>query len=139
MTERIDWLRKLDWVQWLALVALLCAYAVIAMPFLGVPWKRAEEFAILAMFCSAILLLAESRGRRAARSGPSGFSHLGGVAMVMMILWGQPWWSVPCPQQAADFQVFVWPFLILVNATRILSAQATDRDDAVLEREPGLA
>jgi Na+/proline symporter len=139
MTRWIEWLRKLDWVQWLALVALLCTYAVIAMPFLGMPWKRTEHFAALLVLLGAIVLIVGSRRSIAARSGPSGLSHLGSVAMIMMLLWGQSWWPVPRPQQASDFWVFVWPFIILVNATQILSTRAPDPKGAALDEEPGLA
>jgi hypothetical protein len=139
MTGWIDWLRKLDWVQRLALVALLCAYAVIAMPFLGMPWKRMEDIGILVILLAAFLLFAAGGKTTAARPGPSGLGHLGGVAMAMMFLWGQPWWPVPRPQQASDFWVFIWPFIILVNATRILLAKAPQLDRAALKEEPGLA
>jgi Na+/proline symporter len=139
MTERIDWLRRLDWVQWLALVALLGAYAVIAMPFLGVPWKRMEDFVVLLMLFGALVLFAGGGKTAAARPGPSGLSHLGSVAMVLMFFWGQPWWPVPRPQQASDFWVFVWPFIIVVNATRILLAKAPELDSRTLDEEPGLA
>ena len=139
MTGWIDWLRKLDWVEWLALLALVCAYAVIAMPFLGMPWKRAEDFSLLLVFVGAILFIAGSQRSIAARSGSSGLSQLGGVAMIMMLLWGQSWWPVPRPQQASNFWVFVWPFIILVNATHILSARAPDPKRATLDEEPDLA
>jgi hypothetical protein len=139
MTGWIDWLRNLRGVQWLALVALLCAYAVIAMPFLGMPWNRMEDFVALLMILGVFVLLAAGGKTVAAGPGRSGFGHLGRVAMAMMFLWGQPWWPVPRPQQASDFWVFIWPFIILVNATQILSAQAPDSKGAALEEEPGLA
>jgi len=139
MTGWIDWLRKLGGRQWLALIVLLFAYAVIAMPFLGLPWKRANDFSFLLVLPGSILLLIEGRWGIATKSGPSGFSHLGRTAMVMMLLWGQPWWPVPRPQQPDDFWVFVWPFLIVVNATRILLAEAPDPDSAALDEEPRLA
>jgi hypothetical protein len=139
MTRWIEWLRKLDWVQWLALVALVCSYVVIALPFLGVPWKRAEDFALLIVFLGAILLIVGSRRSIAARSEPSGLGHLGAVAMIMMLLWGQSSWPVPRPQQASDFWVFVWPFFILVYATRILATRPPAREGAALDEEPGLA
>lgn len=139
MTRLIDWLRKLDWVQWLALVALVCAYAVIAMPFLGMPWKRMEDIGILVILLGAVLLFAAGGKTTTARPGPSGFSHLGGVAMAMMFLWGQPWWPIPRPQQASDFWLFIWPFIILVNATRVLLAKAPQRDSVTLDEEPSLA
>jgi len=138
MTGWIEWLRKLDWVQWLALVALACSYAVIALPFLGMPWKRAEDVALLLVFLGAILLIVGSRRDIAARSEPSGLSHLGGIAMIMMVLWGQSWWPVPRPQQASNFWVFVWPFIIVVYATRILATPPA-REGAALDEEPGLA
>jgi Na+/proline symporter len=139
MTRWIEWLRKLDWMQWLALVALACSYAVIALPFLGVPWKRAADFGTLLLISGAFFLFVTGRRAAAAKSGPSGLSHLGGVAMVMMLLWGQPWWPVPRPQQASDFWFFVWPFIILINATHILSARAPDPDSTARDEEPGLA
>jgi Na+/proline symporter len=138
MTRWIEWLRKLDWVQWLALIALFCTYAVIAMPFLGLSWKRTEDFSLLVIILGAFLLFAAGGKTTRARPGPSGLSHLGRVAMALMFLWGQPWWPVPRPQQASDFWVFVWPFIILVNATRILLAESPDRDSAALEEQPGL-
>jgi hypothetical protein len=139
MTGWIDRLRKLDWVQWLALIALLCTYAVIAMPFLGVSWTRTHDFAALLTVLGAFVLFAAGGRTVAARPGPSGLGHLGGVAMVMMFLWGQPWWPVPRPQQSSDFWVFVWPFFILVHATRILATRPPDRESAALDEEPGLA
>jgi len=139
MTGWIDWLRNLRGVQWLALVALLCAYAVIAMPFLGMPWNRMEDFVALLMILGVFVLLANGGKTVAARPGRSGFGHLGRVAMAMMFLWGQPWWPVPRPQQASDFWVFIWPFIILVNATQILSARAPDPKGTAFDEEPGLA
>jgi hypothetical protein len=139
MTRWIDWLRKLDWLQWLALVALLSAYAVIAMPFLGVSWKRMEDFGPWVILLAAVLLISDGGKRVAVRQGVSGLGHLGVVAMIMMFLWGQPWWSVSRPQQADDFWLFIWPFVLLVNATRILLAGAPDRDGTAREKEPGLA
>jgi len=59
--------------------------------------------------------------------------------MAMMFLWGQPWWPIPRPQQASDFWLFIWPFIILVNATRVLLAKAPQRDSVTLDEEPGLA
>ena len=139
MTGWADWLRQLRGVQWLALVTLLCAYVVIAMPFLGVPWKRMEDLVALLMILGAILLFAISGKKAPARPEPSGLNHVGGVAMAMMFFWGQPWWSVPHPQQASDFWVFIWPFIILMRATPVLSTRVTDRDRGVLDEEPGLA
>ena len=121
------------------MVALLCAYVVIAMPFLGISWKQTQYWGVMLMLSGSILLLVESRRRIAERSPSSGFGHLGTVALVMMILWGQPWWPIPRPQQPDDFEVFVWPFLVLVSATRILSAQPPRREDEAPEGEPGLA
>jgi len=59
--------------------------------------------------------------------------------MAMMFLWVQPWWPIPRPQQASDFWLFIWPFIILVNATRVLLAKAPQRDSVTLDEEPGLA
>ncbi|MGN6820141.1 MAG: hypothetical protein ACTHJR_15865 [Sphingomonas sp.] len=139
MAGWIDWLRKLDWVQWLALIALLCAYAVIAMPFFGISWERTGDFAELLIILGAFQLFTAGGRRDRIGRAPSGFGHLGAVAMVMMFLWGQPWWSIPRPQQASDFWVFVWPFFILVNAIRVLSVQPPDRDGTAVDRELDLA
>jgi|GEM_PF-2851046 len=139
MTGWIDWLRKLDWVQWLALVALLCAYAVIAMPFLGVPWKRMEDFGLWIILLAAVLLIIDGGKRTAVRQGASGLGHVGVVAIIMVTLWGQPWITVQLPQQASDFWVFIWPFVILVNGTRILGAGPPIRGRAARDREPDLA
>jgi len=79
MTRLIDWLRKLDWVQWLALVALVCAYAVIAMPFLGMPWKRMEDIGLLVILLGAVLLFAAGGKTTTARPGPSDLVILVGL------------------------------------------------------------
>ena len=139
MTGWIDRLRKLDWVQWLALIALLCTYAVIAMPFLGMPWKRVEDFGLWIVLLAAVLLIVDGGKRTAVRQGASGLGHVGVVAMVMMLLWGQSWLPIQRPQQPNDFLVFIWPFIILVNATRILSAGPRISKRAARDREPDLA
>jgi len=45
----------------------------------------------------------------------------------------------PTSAATSDFWLFIWPFIILVNATRVLLAKAPQRDSVTLDEEPGLA
>ena len=129
MTRWIGRLHKLDWVQWLALIAVLCAYVCIAIPFFGLMPQRAGDIELLLLFlCSMFVALS---GRSAsAKSGSSGLEHVGGAAIVMMALWTLPAWPFPRPRQPDDFLIFLWSFVVMASATRILSAKAPDRGNA---------
>ena len=143
MTGLIERLLKMRWRQRAALVALLLAYVVIAAPFIGVPWNRAYFLSVLLMFPGLAVIVFDSiggvSGLRSSGSVRSGFAHLGWITLVMVMAWGQPFLPVARPHDPQDFQLFVWPLLIIVNMMRILSDPGSDRGAATVNEKPELA